>query len=45
VSAGQHGLLVGMVGGEVATSPLASLPQHRKPLDTSLLRLADMLAN
>jgi 6-phosphofructokinase 1 len=42
---GQHGILLGIVGGEVAASPLESIVGRRKPLDTSLLAMADVLAN
>jgi len=41
---GQHGLLVGFVRGEVATTPLAEVVSSCKILDTRLLELARIVA-
>lgn len=41
---GEHGLLVGLLEGEVATTPLAEVVAHKKPLDVQLLELARVLA-
>jgi len=41
---GTHGVLVGMVKGEVATTPLSEVVSHKKPLDLKLLELAHVLA-
>lgn len=41
---GTHGVLVGMVKGEVATTPLSEVVARRKPLDLKLLELAHVLA-
>jgi 6-phosphofructokinase 1 len=40
----QSGVLVGLVKGEIAVTPLAEIVGRRKPLDLSLLKLADVLA-
>lgn len=42
--AGRHGVLLGLVGAEIAVLPYDSLPAGRKELDTALLAIADMLA-
>lgn len=42
---GQHGLLLGIVAGEVAATPFELLDQARKPLDVGLLALATVLAH
>lgn len=41
---GLHGMLVGMVKGAVATTPLSEVVGHKKPLDLKLLELAHVLA-
>ena len=41
---GEHGVLVGLRRGEVATTPLAEVAAQRKPLDLRLLELARVLA-
>ena len=41
---GEHGLLVGLVKGEIAATPLAEVVANKKPLDQRLLELARMLA-
>jgi 6-phosphofructokinase 1 len=42
--AGNAGVLVGMIRGELATTPLDTVVQGHKPLDTWFLTAADMLA-
>lgn len=44
MAAGHDGVLVGLVDGQVAGTPLADVVGHTKPLDTSLLELARTLA-
>lgn len=44
VHAGTHGVLVGLKGSEIATTPLAEVAGRIKPLDLGFLRLADVLA-
>jgi len=41
---GEHGVLVGLVKGEIASTPLTEVVTHKKPLDLRLLELARMLA-
>lgn len=41
---GEHGVLVGLHKGEIATTPLAEVVANKKPLDTKLLQLAQVLA-
>ncbi|NIN95173.1 MAG: ATP-dependent 6-phosphofructokinase [Anaerolineae bacterium] len=41
---GQHGLLVGLLKGEIAATPLAEVVANKKPLDLRLLELARVLA-
>jgi 6-phosphofructokinase 1 len=41
---GEHGLLVGLLRGEVAATPLAEVVANKKPLDVQLLELARVLA-
>lgn len=41
---GAQGVLVGMIKGEVETTPLAEVVSHKKPLDLRLLELAHVLA-
>jgi 6-phosphofructokinase 1 len=42
---GEDGLLVGLVRGEIASTPLVEVVANKKPLDLRLLELARMLAN
>lgn len=44
IARGEHGVLVGWVRGEVATTPLGEVVKERKPLDPALLELAQILA-
>jgi 6-phosphofructokinase 1 len=41
---GEHGLLVGLVKGEIAATPLAEVVANKKTLDQRLLELARVLA-
>jgi 6-phosphofructokinase 1 len=41
---GQDGVLVGLIKGDVATTPLKVVATSKKPLDLSLLDLAQVLA-
>jgi 6-phosphofructokinase 1 len=41
---GEHGVLVGLVRGEIAATPLTEVVANKKPLDLRLLELARMLA-
>ena len=41
---GEHGLLVGLLKGEITATPLAEVVANRKPLDLRLLELARVLA-
>ena len=41
---GQHGVLVGLTGGQVTATPLAEVVGRTKPLDLGLLELARTLA-
>jgi 6-phosphofructokinase 1 len=41
---GQHGVLVGLLKGEIATTPLAAVISKRKTLDTQLLKMGQILA-
>ena len=41
---GEHGVLVGLVCGEVATTPLHEVATTKKPLDQELLKLVNVLA-
>ena len=41
---GRHGLLVGLIKGEIAATPLSEVNAARKPLDLRLLELARVLA-
>jgi 6-phosphofructokinase 1 len=41
---GQHGVLVGLIKGEIATTPLEVVVASKKPLDVNLLELARVLA-
>lgn len=42
---GSHGVLLGLVRGDVTATPLDNLESQRKPLDAALLGLAELLAN
>jgi 6-phosphofructokinase 1 len=44
IEAKQHGILLGLVGGELTTSALADVAHVGKPLDPQWLKLARMLA-
>jgi 6-phosphofructokinase 1 len=41
---GEHGLLVGLLKGEIASTPLVEVVANKKSLDSRLLELARMLA-
>jgi len=41
---GEHGILVGLLKGEMAATPLAEVVANKKPLDLQLLALARVLA-
>jgi 6-phosphofructokinase 1 len=41
---GEHGVLVGLLTGEIAATPLAEVVANKKPLDLHLLELARVLA-
>jgi 6-phosphofructokinase 1 len=44
IIAGNHGILVGIIKGELTTTPLDQVVQRKKPLDPWFLEAADMLA-
>lgn len=44
LSRGEHGVLMGLLKGEIATTPLAEVVIHKKPLELGLLKLAGVLA-
>jgi len=44
VARGEHGVLVGLVKGEIAATPLVEVVANKKPLDQRLLELARVLA-
>jgi 6-phosphofructokinase 1 len=44
LAADEHGILLGMAGGKVVSTPLSAVVGATKPLDTALLELADILA-
>jgi 6-phosphofructokinase 1 len=44
ISQDQHGVLIGLIRGEIATTPLADVIASKKPLDLRLLELAYVLA-
>lgn len=44
IAAGNTGVLVGVMKGDIATTPLAQVVTSQKPLDSSLLELARVLA-
>ena len=41
---GEHGVLIGLVGGQLQATPLAEVANRTKPLDLGLLQLAQTLA-
>jgi len=41
---GEHGVLVGLIKGEITATPLAEVVTKKKPLDPELLKLATVLA-
>ena len=41
---GEHGILVGLLGNEIGSTPLAEVACKKKPLDLHLLELAGVLA-
>ena len=41
---GEHGVLVGMLGGEVSAAPLCEVVSNKKTLDLDLLEVARILA-
>jgi 6-phosphofructokinase len=41
---GRHGILVGLIKGEIAATPLAEVAGKKKGLDLNLLELAKVLA-
>jgi 6-phosphofructokinase 1 len=41
---GQHGILVGLLKGEISSTPLSEVVTGKKPLDASLLEMAWVLA-
>jgi 6-phosphofructokinase 1 len=41
---GEHGVLMGLIKGEIRSTPLGDVVSSKKPLDTRLLELAAMLA-
>jgi len=41
---GEHGVLIGTMGGQLQATPLAEVAHRTKPLDLGLLQLAQMLA-
>ena len=44
LASGKHGVLVGMVKGDIATTPLADIDGRMRPADASLLELARTMA-
>src|ERR1039457_1879660 len=44
LAGGKHGVLMGLLKGEVSATPFAEVVANRKPLDLSLLELARILA-
>ena len=41
---GEHGMLVGMIKGEVSSTPLEEVAGQRRPIDLELYKLANVLA-
>jgi len=44
LSRGEHGVLIGMLRGEISATPLSEVATNKKPLDSRLLELARILA-
>jgi 6-phosphofructokinase 1 len=44
LAAGKYGVLVGIVKGDTATTPLAEIAGRMRPADASLLELARVMA-
>src|SRR3954464_3158181 len=44
LASGKHGVLIGIVGGQPATTPLAEITGKMRPADASLLELARVMA-
>lgn len=44
LAAGNHGVMMGLLNGKVAATPLADIAGRTKPLDPDLIELADVLA-
>jgi 6-phosphofructokinase 1 len=44
LAAGKHGVLVGIVKGDVVVTPLAELTGRTRPADAGLLELARVMA-
>jgi 6-phosphofructokinase 1 len=44
LAGGKHGVLVGIVGGDVVTTPLVEIAGKMRPADASLLELARVMA-
>jgi len=44
ISQGHHGVLIGLINGEIATTPLAEVVTKKKSLDLGLFELATILA-
>jgi len=41
---GQRGVMVGLVGNEIVTTPFVEILARRKPFDVNMYRLAEVLA-
>lgn len=41
---GEHGIMAGLIGGQVTATPLSEVASRKKPLDLDLLKLARVLA-
>jgi 6-phosphofructokinase 1 len=44
LSRGEHGVLVGLIKGEITATPLDEVASNKKPLDLRLLKWARVLA-
>jgi 6-phosphofructokinase 1 len=44
LACGEHGVLIGLLKGEIAATPLDEVAANKKPLDLHLLNLARILA-